>query len=601
MENYASANGDRAKQDELIRQQMRSEKGDYASILNVLGALRQEDPELYEMCLNYSDNREDESEANSDEEESVSEADSDSASESDTDSISEAEADTEDRRQPKRIRMSIHQNDAIQMLWGVKGELDFSQKFCSVVIECEVSYGVEFWRLKHTELIAYMEEHKQSPNQRDKVQIFKKLGIWVCRQKTNYAKTIGIMARPDIRSEWENTLQTYGDYLCVDFDKKWRLTHAQLIAYMEEHKQRPSDHNKNPVIKKLGIWCGVQKKNYIQRAYIMSNPDIRIEWESTLQKYGDYLCDLEGKWRLNHAQVIAYIEEHNKAPNPHDINPEIKKLGMWCGTQKKTYSQKINIMSQPEIRIEWESTLQKYGDYLCDLDEKWHLKHAQVIAYMEEYKKRPSDQDTNPVIKKLGCWVCTQKNCYIKNESIMTRPKIRTVWETTLQNYEAYLCDRDNDGIWRLTHAQVIAYMEQHKKRPTNQDTNPIIKKLGRWVGTQKNNYKNKTNIMEKPDFRSEWENTLQKYGDYLCDLDEKWRLNHKKLITYMEQHKHTPSSSDKNPEIKKIGKWLTHQKENYTKNIQIMSKPDIRTEWEATLQKYREYLHLLTFKTPIF
>ena len=143
--------------------------------------------------------------------------------------------------------------------------------------------------------------------------------------------------------------------------------------------------------------------------------------------------------------------------------------------------------------------------------------------------------------------------------------------------------------------------MKHHKKRPSNQDTNPIIKKLGRWVGTQKNNYKNKTNIMEKPDFRSEWENTLQKYGDYLCDLDEKWRLNHKKLITYMEQHKHTPSSSDKNPEIKKIGKWLTHQKENYTKNIQIMSKPDIRTEWEATLQKYREYLHLLTFKTPIF
>jgi superfamily II DNA or RNA helicase len=137
MENYAAANGDRAKQDELIRQQMRSEKGDYASILNVLGALRQEDPEFYEMCLDYSDSREDESEADFDEEESVSEADTES-DDAESVSASEAEADTEDRRQPKRIRMSIHQNDDIQMLWGMKGELDFSQKFCSVVIECAV-------------------------------------------------------------------------------------------------------------------------------------------------------------------------------------------------------------------------------------------------------------------------------------------------------------------------------------------------------------------------------------------------------------------------------------------------------------------------------
>lgn len=141
MENYAEAGGDRVKQDELIRQQMRSEKGDYASILNVLGALRQEDPELYEQCLNYSDSREDESEADT---ESASEADTDSVSaseaEEDTEYVSESEEDSEseERRPNKRIRMSIHQNDTIQMLWGVKGELDFSQKFCSVVIECEV-------------------------------------------------------------------------------------------------------------------------------------------------------------------------------------------------------------------------------------------------------------------------------------------------------------------------------------------------------------------------------------------------------------------------------------------------------------------------------
>ena len=57
MNNYASAGGDRTKQDEIIREQMRSDKGDYAAILNVLSALRQEDPEIYDLCLNYPNRR----------------------------------------------------------------------------------------------------------------------------------------------------------------------------------------------------------------------------------------------------------------------------------------------------------------------------------------------------------------------------------------------------------------------------------------------------------------------------------------------------------------------------------------------------------------
>ena len=225
MENYAEAQGDKEKQDELIRQQMRATNGDYAPILNVLGALKQEDPELYEACLNYPNRRhkeeslaeqgfriaemdeeaDDEDEFASeieeysaeevqemketgepleihtndtierfnedsedeplrrlyhDEEEDVykpiiktrtstsaSEADSENASEADSDSDSDADsAEYEDDRRiiqppkpkPRGVGLSIHQNDDIQMLWGVKGELDFSKKFCSVVIECEV-------------------------------------------------------------------------------------------------------------------------------------------------------------------------------------------------------------------------------------------------------------------------------------------------------------------------------------------------------------------------------------------------------------------------------------------------------------------------------
>jgi len=514
MENYASANGDRAKQDELIRQQMRSEKGDYASILNVLGALKQEDPELYEMCLDYSDSREDESEADSDE---LSEADTESVSESEEDSESE------DRPQPKRIRMSIRQNDAIQMLWGVKGELDFSQKFCSVVIECEVSYGVEFWRLKHTELIAYMEEHKQSPKE------------------------------------------------C----------------------------NINPDTKKLGNWLQHQKSNYVKNAYIMSNPVIRSVWETTLQKYSDYLCiDFEKRWRLNHEQLIAYMEEHKKAPYQKDKDADIKYLGRWIQTQMLNYKKNTHIMKQPGIKDEWETTLKKYNMYLFDQNDKWLLVHTQLCSYMDKHKKQPSQIDTNPVIEKLGTWVSNQKMNYKNNVGSVSNPKNRSIWETTIQKYNDYLC-LDIYKNWRLKHNQLIAFMDKRKKQPSRHDENPETKLLGSWLSNQKTNYIKNDDIMAKMEIRSEWENTLEKYNKYLCNPNEKWHLNHNQLIAFMEKYKKTPGQRDKNPSIKKLGGWLTKQKTNYMKLIDIMKQPDIRIEWEATLQKYGEYLNQSIIPLP--
>jgi ribosomal RNA-processing protein 8 len=51
---YLECNGDKEKCDEVIRQDM-SEGGNFNGILNVLSALKQEDEDLYDICLHYPD------------------------------------------------------------------------------------------------------------------------------------------------------------------------------------------------------------------------------------------------------------------------------------------------------------------------------------------------------------------------------------------------------------------------------------------------------------------------------------------------------------------------------------------------------------------
>ena len=642
MENYAAAQGDQVKQDEIIREQMRSEKGDYAAILNVLAALRQEDPELYEMCLNYpkremkenslleqgfriaDDEEEYEDEEYSadlveqmkndgapleihtnetierfneeseksllrlyyDEEmdvykpivrtgsASAGAAESSEAESSEAESSNSYSSEDFDDRQTiqvprKRVGMSFHRNTDIEMLWRVKGEVDFSKKFCSAVIQCNVSYGVERWRLKKAQLIAYMDKEEKCPSSKDKNPAIKKLGSWLSDQKTNYTKNIKILSNPEIRLEWEATLVKYRDYLVCDNEKQWRLNHTQLIAYMDKEKKSPSQNDENPAIKKLGKWLSDQKTNYTKNIYIMSNPEIRLEWEATLVKYRDYLgCVNEEQWRLNHAQLIAHMDKEQKSPSTIDKNPVIKKLGNWLSNQKQNYAKNTLIMSNPDIRAEWEATLVKYGHYLCDQDDKWRLTLAQLIAYMDKEKKAPSTIDQNPAIKKLGSWVGTQKQNYKKNLNTISNSDIRAEWEATLVKYGEYLvCDYEEQ--WRLNHAQLIAYMDKEKKAPSTIDKNPVIKKLGNWVSMQKQNYKKNLYTISNSDIRAEWESTLEKYRDYLEPVNTSNRCVCGG--TYSR-----PTSKKKHIKSKK------HQ--DYIKNQQTPTPPKKRTKKQSAL-----------------
>jgi len=436
MDNYASAEGDPEKQDELIREQMRATNGDYAPILNVLGALRQDDPEIYEMCLNYP-NRSVKEESlaeqgfrivDEDEEDEYDEEDEDEDISEEVkvyspDEVAEMKArgetpleihtnntierfnedsekeesrmmrlyhdEEEDVYKPivridneeiadtiiqppnpkKRIGLTFHQNDEIQMLWRVQGDLDFSKTFCTVIIECEVSFGEEKWRNTSKKVCAYMDTEKKSPREKDENPDIKTLGYWVSNQKKNYKnKKYIVWTNTDIRHEWETILEKYGEYLYLnDNEEEWRNTLKQVCEYMDTEKKSPREKDKNPDIKKLGSWVSNQKKNYKNKKYIVwTNEDIRHEWETILETYSEYLInDNEEDWRNTLKQVCEYMDTKKKSPREKDENPDIKKLGKWVSHQKTNYKNKKRIVwTNEDIRHEWETILEKYAEYL---------------------------------------------------------------------------------------------------------------------------------------------------------------------------------------------------------------------------------------------
>jgi superfamily II DNA or RNA helicase len=630
MENYAAANGDRAKQDEIIREQMRSEKGDYASILNVLGALRQEDPELYDMCLNYSDSREDVSEADSDEDYDEDEEETDDEETDDEDEDSVREADTEDRRpNNKRIRMSIRQNDDIQMLWGVKGELDFNQKFCSVVIDCEVSFSVEKWKQNLEKLKKYIDDNKKSPNKRDKNDKVKYLGLWTKTQNQNYDIDITKCKRcmkinPEIYKFWTETIkdERYADYLIytkktISPVENWKNNLEKLKKYIDENKKVPRNSDKNKEVKFLGNWMHTQKKVYKKKEQIMTNTEIYLLWTETITNplYKDYLLvDRVEKWKQNLKDLKKYMDDNKKTPKENDINEEVKKLYRWTLSQKGQYERCERIMKIPEIYSLWTELINdlNYKKILCiDRIEQWKQNLENVKKYIFDNKKQPTQRNINKMVKYLGQWVSDQKSNYNRDiticKQIMKEKEIHALWTVTINDstYKKHLCiDRIEE--WKQMLEKVKKYIDEKKSSPSNSDKNSDIKILARWIGRQNKIYDNDINkckeIMKKKEIHALWTVTINDstYKKYLCiDRIEEWKQMLDKVKKYIDENNKSPSCRDKIKELKVLGTWISTQKSSYnrdiTKSKYIMKEEEIHTLWSEIINdiNYKKYLSI--------
>jgi superfamily II DNA/RNA helicase len=72
----------------------------------------------------------------------------------------------------------------------------------------------------------------------------------------------------------------------------------------------------------------------------------------------------------------------------------------------------------------------------------------------------------------------------------------------------------------------------------------------------------------------------------------EVWEDNLTKVKKYIDDNKKRPSTTDKDETIKQLGKWLSHQTENYKGNKHNMKDENIKKKWEEFIQddKYKEY-----------
>ena len=595
---YLECNGDRDKCDEVIRSDLNKD-GNFNGILNVLSALKQEDEDIYDICLHYPDTFSPQEIKNNlkmqgyNIEEPVGEG---SLLES-LEYISNVDLDYEEYE-------DCETNEEIIMRFAEDNDV------CIEIHTNSFENPIERYNTNSNsgEIVRLYKNIEEDVDEPTYQAIVKKNGMKKTKDtitspnRTN-RNNINVHVNPDIKVLWniannfDITKEICSCILDCEVIDTWNDRLDELKQFIDENNKRP---NKHIVLeKKMGIWLCHQIKNYKNKTEGMKNENRRNVWEVFVEKYKEYLLNYHEKWDIQFNNLKQFIDENKKRPSITSKNKEEKRLGGWLSNQITNYKNKTNGMKNEDTRATWEDFVEEYKEYLLDDDEKWDILFNNLKLFINENKNRPSSTSKNKEEKRLGGWLSNQITNYknktdgMKNED---RRKVwdedrRKVWEDFVEECKEYLLD--NDEKWDIQFNNLKLFINENKKRPSDSSKNKEEKLLGVWLCHQITNYKNKTDGMKNEDRRKVWEDFVEECKEYLLDNDEKWDIQFNNLKLFINENKKRPSVSSKNKEEKLLGVWLCHQIKNYKNKTKGMKNEDRRKVWFNFIQLYPKIFNI--------
>jgi hypothetical protein len=376
--------------------------------------------------------------------------------------------------------------------------------------------------------------------------------------------------------------------ILVNNEEIWEKRLEELQDYLDLHKKRPSCKDKNKKIKSLGLWTNSQAKTYHKHIYIMKEKKVRKMWEIFTNNNLKYFIDKNTQWMINLNKVKEYITKNKKKPLNYDKNEETKKLASWLSSQSTNYSKKNRMMkNQNTIKI-WEKFINDYSEYFDNYESKWINNLNKIKEYINKNKKKPTDNGKDERINTLSRWLSAQQTNYCKNICTLKKEHMRKIWIEFTNEYSIYFYD--NDTIWINNLNKVKEYIDKYKKKPSRVDKNKEINKLARWISFQLQNYLKNQFIMTKDNIKKLWTEFLRLYSEYFLDNETTWINNLNKTKEYININKKRPSEVNKDIAVNTLGKWISIQLKNHSKEQNIMKNEKIKNMWEKFIDDYNEY-----------
>jgi hypothetical protein len=411
-----------------LREQLNdSENGDFNAIMNVCATLKQDDPELFELCLKYPTQFTD-----SERMHSLNSQGCDLGEEVDYCDIDEmiengecVEIHTSNVEEPIIYHNmdESDESDNINRFYMISGDDDEEPTYYEIISKD---------RKKKEKLDA--PSAKNRPNmkihQNDEIKLSWKITDSVMNGKFGSAVIDCCVEK-------------------LDNFEKWKIKSEKLIEFLNKNGKSPSQYSKNQDEKNLFSWTKRQKNSYNPKGpefskERMNNPEIWQFWTDIIldEKYSKFFSNQFENWKCTiYNKVLFFIDKNGRNPSQHSKDPSENKLGQFIKTHKKYYDPKGAeyskfIMNNPEIWQIWTDIIldEKYSKFFSNRFENWkYMMYNKVLFFIDKNGRNPLKHSKDPYEKKLVEWIKTHKKYYDPkgaeySKFIMNNPEIWQIW-----------------------------------------------------------------------------------------------------------------------------------------------------------------------------
>lgn len=248
-------------------------------------------------------------------------------------------------------------------------------------------------------------------------------------------------------------------------------------------------------------------------------------------------------------KVKEWIEKNNKVPSKHSRNSEEKQLGIWCSDRR--YAKSIGTLDKEMI-----NNLESLKIWFWDINEKNKSKYEQLLKWVCDNNKIPSQTAVDPIEHTLGRMCSTIRKSYYNNSLSMQRIK-------KFESIPNWFWTKSDpfDGHYN----ELIEFFTKHKKMPASRAKDIKEKKLGRWCSqmkSMKNMGKLEKSKVDKLNKLSFWK-WYNKSNIVKKSFDEAYKNVHGWVIQYDK----LPTLSTKNNNEHILGSWCAIQRRLYKTN----------------------------------
>ena len=593
---YLECNNDKDKCDEVIREDM-SECGNFNGILNVLSALKQEDEELYDICLHYPDTYSPQEIKNNLEKQgyTISEQVGEGTLTETMEYLLDIELDYdnyEDCETDEEMVMNIAEENNVCVEIHTNSLENPVERYNS---KCESGETIRLYKSVDEEL----EEVIYQPIVK-KEQKTKRNSDNITEPKRENRLNIKVHTNPDIKVLWNITSDidlTKDICSCVidcEVVDKWYDNFEELKKFIDENGRIPSQSAKEQNEKQLSGVISNQQKNYKNKKGSMKDQTKYNLWTLFLEEYKEYIKSDDEIWDDNFKELKNFIHENKIRPTVSTN----KKLTQWLFNQQTHYRKKDQGMKNELRYNEWTIFMNQYKEYFKNDDEMWYETFEELKKFIVDNKKRP----TNSKNKRLTNWLGAQKINY-KNKEHGMKNKLRyEKWKKFIEEYKEYLLS--DDEIWDETLNELKKFIDIKKRLPsqsakkgakkeTEQDKQEREneKKLASWLSNQQTYYKDKILGMSNKTRYNIWTMFIKEHIQYFKNCDELWYDKFKELQKFIDNNHKRPNTKSIDKTEKSLGYWLVDQLIDYRNIPHTMLNETRYEDWKTFMGKYSQYV----------